>query len=117
MALDPGNPDAGSGMSGEIYKMLEREMLPSVKEQSAGLKPEEIDKMVANLKSSWKKLAFAIASGVIAGLKEMEIQGIEGECDFTRANVTVTIQGSPLTGQIAGPVSTRQTGATTGHVK
>ncbi len=117
MALKAGDDKAESGMSLEIYKMLETVMLPDVTEQSKELKPEEMDKMVKKVKSSWKKLAFAIASGVIAGLEKMEIFGIEGECDFTNAKVTGTVQANAVTGKIEGSVSTRQKGATTGHVK
>lgn len=105
MALQAGDKDATSGMSQAIYNKINEVLSPD-------LDPASLPKV----QPSWKKLAFAVASGVIASLKsDMEIVGIQTSGTLN-APVTGTVAGNAVTGKATGPVSTSQTGPTTGHV-
>jgi hypothetical protein len=105
MALQAGDKTASSGMSMTIYQKINEVMSPDI---GAGTLPKA--------QESWKKLAFAIASGVIASIKsDMEIAGIQASGNFT-APVTGTVAGTAVTGTSTGSVSTSQTGLATGHV-
>jgi hypothetical protein len=70
-----------------------------------------------DVQKSWKKLAFAIATGVIEHLKSaMEIKGIQSSGSIS-IPVTGTISGGTnVSGTAAGSVTTNQTTPFTGHV-
>ena len=105
MALQAGDAQASSGMSSTIYQQI-----------NAILSPDIDPAALPKVQTSWKKLAFAIASGVIASLKsDMEIAGIQASGSFT-APVVGTVAGTAVTGTSTGTVASSQTGPTTGHV-
>ena len=106
MALEIGNSDATSGMSKAIYDELENQL-------SGGMKPDDVEKV----RPSWKKLAFAIATGVVNHIKDkMEITGIQAT-GAVNISVTGTVSGTNVTGTGTGSVNTNQSGSTTGHIK
>jgi hypothetical protein len=105
VALQPGDASASAGMSLTIYTHINDVLKDSVP-----------PKTLPDAQASWKKLAFAIASGVIEHLKtNMEISGIQGT-----ASPSLTVAGtSPsgaVTGTATGSVTTTQSGPFTGHV-
>jgi len=105
MALQAGNAAASAGMSMTIYQKINEVMSPGIDAAS-----------LPKVQESWKKLAFAIATGVIASIKgDMEISGIQASGNFS-APVTGTVAGTAVTGTSAGSVTTSQTGSTAGHV-
>lgn len=78
MALQIGDDNATYGMSKGIFNELERQL-------SSGMTSELLD----NVRPSWQKLAFAIATGVIEHIKSnMEIHGVE-----TKGDVDTTVKG------------------------
>ncbi len=84
MALDieKENQEATSGMTKAIYEQIRTAMEPDLEELS------EDD--LSAMQESWKKMAYAIATGVIQYIKvNMEIVGIE-----TRGKVDTTIEGN-----------------------
>src|ERR1700682_2471499 len=100
MAMLIGTEDASSGMAKEIYDMMDQIMKPSVPSDS-----------LEDARKGWKKLAFAIASGVITHVKNnMEIGGIQTQGSVTTA-VTGTVAGTAVTGTGTGSVTTSQTGS------
>jgi hypothetical protein len=105
MALQAGDPNATTGMGQAIFNEIENQL-------SAGMKPEDLN----NVRPSWRKLAFAIATGVINHIKaNMEISGIQTTGPVT-TTVTGTVSGTTVTGTGTGTVNTTQSGPTTGHV-
>lgn len=105
MPLQIGDQNATIGMSRDIFQELENQL-------SNGMEPEEVEKV----RPSWRRLAFAVATGVITHITaNMEISGIESAGD-----VETTIQGTvnvtDVTGTGTGTANTTQTGLTTGHV-
>jgi hypothetical protein len=105
MAMQIGDNQAGSGMTKDIFDQIDQIMKPTI--PPAGL--EEARK-------GWKRLAFAVASGVIAHIKNnMEISGIQAQGNVTTI-VTGTVAGASVTGTGTGNVTTTQTGPVTGHV-
>jgi hypothetical protein len=83
MALTIGNKAATTGMSKDIYDtlrtVLEEDLPPDLRE-------DDLEAM----RESWKKIAFAVATGVIEHIKaNMEINGIE-----TRGDVTTSVNGN-----------------------
>jgi len=79
MALQIGDKNAVSGMSKSIFDELERQL-------SSGMTSKDLD----NVRPSWQKLAFAIATGVIEHITaNVEIFGIQ-----TQGNVNATVQGN-----------------------
>jgi hypothetical protein len=105
MAMQVGDEQASSGMAKDIYDQMDQIMKPTVPPAS-----------LEDMRKGWKKLAFAVASGVITRIKNnMEISGIQGKGDVT-ITVTGTVAGNTVTGSGTGSVTTDQTVATTGHV-
>lgn len=81
MALEAGNINASSGMSKNIFEKIDLVLSPPLE----GIPPEDFEK----IRDSWRKLAFAIAQGVIEHLTaNMEIYGIQ-----TLGNINTTITG------------------------
>ena len=117
MGLEIGDIAAGSGMSKAIFDELNIIMSPPLE----GMPQEDMEK----IRDSWRKLAFAIATGVIEHIKSnMDIYGIE-----TRGDVNTTVQGNTgpsdpgshlhnvnLDGEQSDAVFT-QSNDGTGHVK
>lgn len=82
MALSVGNKDATTGMTKAIYDAL-REALEA---DLADLSEEQR----TPIQESWKKMAHAIATGVISHIaSNMEVFGIT-----TQGNVNTSVQGS-----------------------
>jgi len=105
MPLEIGNENATAGMSQDIYKEIDQLL-------SEGIEPADLE----NIRPNWKKLAFAIATGVITHIKaNMEISGIQSIGDVS-TRVQGTVSGSSVTGSGTGTVNSTQSGATTGHV-
>jgi hypothetical protein len=105
MAMQAGDNQASSGMAKDIYDMMDQVMKPSVP-------PDSLD----DARKGWKKLAYAVASGVVAHIKNnMEITGIQTQGNVT-TTVTGTVAGTAVTGTGTGTVTTSQTGSATGHV-
>lgn len=97
MALQIGPPDASAGMTKDIYDVMDQVMNPSVPPDSLEM-----------ARQGWRKLAFAIASGVVNHIvQNMEISGIQAQ-----GSVTVAVSGNTGTGS----VNTAQFGSNTGHV-
>ena len=82
MALIIGDQTADTGMSKAIYDQLQLVLEPALGEVS-----EEVR---SQLRESWKKLAYAIARGVIEHIMtNMEVVGIQ-----TQGNVNAPVQGN-----------------------
>lgn len=82
MGLQIGDVNATSGMSKAIYDQLNIILSPPL----GGTPPEDLEK----IRDSWRKLAFAIAKGVIDHITaNMEIFGVQ-----TRGNVNAPVQGN-----------------------
>ncbi len=98
MPLDPGKPDASSGMSQAIYDKINATFSANI--------PQEI---LDAVQQRWKELAYAIAFAVADHIQHnMEIEGIQagGEVDLQ-------VSGD----KAKGTIEMKQTGPTTGHVK
>lgn len=90
MALDAGNQAATAGMTKAIFDALDAALGPGI----ASLAPADKEKV----REGWRKLAFAIAGGVVSHIvANMEIFGIQ-----------VGVQTA---------TGATQTGPTTGHVR
>jgi hypothetical protein len=106
MAMQIGDAGATAGMAKAIFDEIENQL-------SGGMSPGDL----ANVRPSWKKLAFAIATGVINHIKSnMEIFGIQSTGPVT-TTVTGTVSGTTVTGSGTGNVTTNQTAVTTGKVR
>ncbi len=82
MAMEIGTIDASSGMTKAIYDQLEKHLEPDLGELG--------DEDLEPIKEAWRKIALAVATGVVSHIKEnMRIKGVE-----TRGNVTTTVSGS-----------------------
>lgn len=89
MALEIGDDQASSGMSKAIFDALS----------------EALSKPPPDVKTSWQKLAFAVATGVITHLKaNLEISGVQ---------VTGTATLPVSSNQAQGTVTLDQTGGVT----
>jgi hypothetical protein len=81
MSLSIGNQAATSGMTKAIYDELRSVLEPDL----AGLSEDDLNAM----RESWKKMAYAVAKGVIEHIHaNMEIRGVQ-----TRGNVAAAVQG------------------------
>jgi hypothetical protein len=81
MALIIGDHTAGTGMSKAIYDQLQSVLEPDLGELS--------EEARSKLRESWKKLAYAIARGVIEHIMtNMEVVGIQ-----TKGNVNAPVEG------------------------
>jgi hypothetical protein len=105
MAMQIGDDQAGSGMAKDIFDQIDLVMQPTIPPAN-----------LPDARKGWRKLAFAVASGVITHIKNnMEISGIQAQGNVT-TTVTGTVSGNAVTGSGTGSVTTNQTGAPTGHV-
>jgi hypothetical protein len=103
MALIIGDESASQGMSKTIYDKLR-----DVMEPIDGVSGDDLE----NVRNSWRKLAFAVATGVIEHIKSnMEISGVDVSINdvSTTVNVTTSCPSGSGTGEGAG------TGAATGQ--
>ena len=107
MALVIGNQGATSGLTKEIFDQFDAILMSD--DDKSKLPPDDLEKV----RDGWRKLAFAIATGVITHLKtSMEVKGIQASGTI---NVDVKNGGSTI-GTANGPVSVTQTGPITGHI-
>jgi len=87
MALQIGDEKASFGMSKSIFDKLEQQL-------SSGMTSKDLE----NVRPSWQKLAFAIATGVIEHIKSnIEIFGVT-----TQGNVNAAVSGNTA-GAVPGP--------------
>ena len=94
MSLTPGDQDANTGMTKDIYDQL----LVALELDLPDLSEEELEP----IRDSWKKIAFAVATGVINHIRaNMEIRGIQ-----TQGNGTITVDGDTGTALPADHVHT-----------
>jgi hypothetical protein len=92
MALIIGDQTADTGMSKAIYDQLQAVLEPAVGELSAEARSQ--------LRESWKKLAYAIAKGVIEHIAaNMEVRGIQTQ-GIVNGTVLVFTQSNDGTGHI-----------------
>lgn len=111
MALQIGDPNATSGMTKAIFDELDAKLM--TQDEKNQLKPQDLE----SIRSGWRKLAFAVSTGIINYLKaNMEILGIEATGSVT-TTVTGSVSGTNVTGTGTGTVAATQSGPTTGHVK
>lgn len=93
MALNIGSVAADDGMSKAIYSQIDTLLAPpllSAVQQAEGPAKAEAQKALDGAREGWKKLAFAIASGVVEHLiANLEIVGITAQ-----GSVSVGVQGS-----------------------
>lgn len=93
MALTIGTENADAGMSQAIYLEMDRLLSPPLQEavnQAQGEAKAEAQKALDEARKGWRKLAFAIANGVINHIRDnMEVFGIT-----TRGEVTTPLQGN-----------------------
>jgi hypothetical protein len=93
MALDPGTKYADSGMSKAIYDAINEELslpLEQTVEAAEGDAKTKAQAALDGARDGWKKLAYAIATGVISHITDyMEVYDIT-----TQGDVTTTIQGN-----------------------
>jgi hypothetical protein len=127
MALEIGTVNAESGMAKAIYDQLDALLSPPLKAAAdAPGAPPQAKAALDAARDGWKKIAFAVATGVITHVKaNMEIAGVQAAGD-------VAASGSALTGTVPGPgphahpvtltatqsqVTFRQSNDGTGHVR
>jgi hypothetical protein len=92
MALIMGDQTADTGMSKAIYDQLQSVLEPALGELS--------EEARSPLREGWKKLAYAIAKGVINHIKEnMEVRGIQTQGTVNNS-VVVSTQSNDGTGHI-----------------
>lgn len=105
MAMQIGDDQASSGMTKDIYDQMDLVMQPTIP-------PANLE----DARKGWRKLAFAIATGVITHLKNnMEIAGIQTQGNVS-ATVAGTLAGTAVTGTATGSVTATQTGSAKNHV-
>ncbi|WP_347275090.1 hypothetical protein [Candidatus Kuenenia sp.] len=84
MALQIGDVNATSGMSKAIFDHLDSILMSQ--EEKNKLKPQDLE----NIRKGWRKLAVAIAAGVIEHITaNMEVFGVQ-----TQGNVSAAVTGS-----------------------
>lgn len=93
MALEIGTAGADSGMTKAIYDKMDALLSPplqkAVDDASSDAKPNA-QKALDEARNGWKKMSFAIATGVVGHLlSNLEINGIE-----TRGDVNASAAGS-----------------------
>jgi len=91
MVLEAGNQNADTGMSNAIYKSIEQNLGPAFPDGPTGA-----------VQNGWKKLAYAIAVGIVDHIKDnIEIKGITTSGKITQMNVETTfIQSDDGTGHV-----------------
>jgi hypothetical protein len=106
MAMQIGDEQASTGMAKAIYDAMDQIMKPTVP-------PDSLE----DARKGWRKLAFAVASGVVTHIKgNMEVFGIQGQGSVT-TTVVGTVAGTAVSGTGTGNVTTNQTGSLSGHVR
>ncbi|RZI53868.1 MAG: hypothetical protein EOP16_00540 [Pseudonocardia sp.] len=92
MALVIGDDTAAEGMAGDIYVQLERALSPPMQkavDEAADEAKATAERSLVAAREGWKKLAFAIAHGVITHLlANMEVVGID-----VSGSITATVTG------------------------
>jgi hypothetical protein len=102
MALVIGDQGATTGLTKDIFDQFDAILMSD--EDKSKLKPPDLEKV----RDGWRKLAFAIASGVVNHLKaSMEVKGIQA---------SGTIDVNVVNNKASGPVSVTQSGPITGHI-
>ena len=93
MALVVGSENADSGMSQSIFLEIDRLLSPPLQaavNSAQGDAKAKAQEALDAARSGWRKLAFAVASGVISHITtSMEVFGIQ-----TRGNVAMTVNGN-----------------------
>jgi hypothetical protein len=108
MALVIGDQTATTGLTQSIFEQMDAVLMSA--EDKGKLKPPDLEKV----RDGWRKLAFAIAAGVIDHLKEnMEVTGIKAS---GTVSLDVKNDSSVHIGTASGSVTLSQSGPTTGHV-
>ena len=116
MALEIGTAKAGSGMTKAIYDQMDALLSPPLQQAVDNATPEAKPKAQEALdaaREGWKKMSFAIATGVISHLlANLEIAGVETRGDVSAAASGATDAAPP--GPHLHPVSltARQSGVT-----
>jgi len=85
MALQVGDPAAGSGLTKDIYDQLDALLSPPLQKavDAAGTDARPgLQAALDQARDGWRKLAFAIAAGVVGHLvANLEIRGIQAKGD------------------------------------
>lgn len=93
MALIIGSVNADAGMSLAIYLEMDKQLSPPLQtavDNAEGEAKVKAQEALDGARDGWKKLSFAIASGVINHITaNMEIFGVA-----TRGNVNAVVQGN-----------------------
>ncbi len=102
MALVIGSVNADSGMSKAIFDQVDGLLAPPLQEAvdnaAEDARPHAQQALDA-ARDGWRKLSFAIATGVIAHvLSNMEVVGVQ-----TRGNVAASVQGATAPAPGPGP--------------
>jgi hypothetical protein len=88
MPLKAGDITATTEMSKAIYDQLDHNLLTD--DEKKKLKPAELE----SIQNGWRKLAYAIAQGVVNYLEaNLEIVGVQ-----TKGNVNASVSGNTLAG-------------------
>jgi|tagenome__1003787_1003787.scaffolds.fasta_scaffold20984492_6 hypothetical protein len=101
MALDAGSEKADAGMSQAIYKKIDELLSPplaaAVDKVSSDPKAKEAaQKALEEARTGWKKLSFAISTGVIQHVRDnMEIKGVQTRGDVSASASTATGASPP----------------------
>jgi hypothetical protein len=99
MALVIGSANAESGMSQAIYQVMDAQLSPPLQaavDSAEGPAKTEAQKALDGARAGWKKLSFAIASGVIGHLTaNLEISGITVQGNLTTSVVGKTGLADP----------------------
>jgi hypothetical protein len=110
MALVIGDQAATSGMTQAIFQQLDTLLMSAA--DKAKLSAADLEKV----RDGWRKLAFAIATGVVSHLKaNMEITGVQATSGAVSLDV-VDAGGNPVGQRANGTINTTQTGPVLGHV-
>lgn len=100
MSLHIGDVDASSGMAQAIYDQIQTNIEPDLPEMDEG--------DLADVRDSWRKLAHAVATGVIDHLlANLEIQGIQTRGNVNDVVVTGTTGSAPPSNHAHGAGSLR----------
>ena len=93
MAMIIGSVNADAGMSQAIFQVMDNQLSPPLQnavDNAEGEAKAKAQEALDGAREGWRKLSFAIASGVISHITaNMEIFGIA-----TQGNVNTTVQGN-----------------------
>jgi hypothetical protein len=102
MTLVVGSVNADSGMSKAIYDQIDPLLSPPLKQAvdaASGDPKVKAQEALDAARDGWKKLAFAIATGVIGHiLSNMEVTGI-----VTKGNIAASVSGATAPAPGPGP--------------